>query len=386
MKKSPNIKRLAWFNFFSSFRLYGVVAVIYFAQITGSYALGVSIYSIVNIARAAFEVPTGILSDKVGRSISLRLGALASLLSVACYALGQNYAILAVGAVLEGLCWAFFSGNNNALLYESLSEHGDQDRYHEALGRAHSALELAGFIASILGGLIAFVSFGALLWLSLIPQIIALILSLGFRDPSIPREAAQSLLLHLKEALTHYRSNWRLRTLSLAEIIGIGMGEAAWQLQAAFYNTLLPVWAVGIMISLNFLTSTISFRLSGRLIDRFKALNLLIFGEVYSRPLIFLALIHPTVFSPLLMASASMMYGPSVVAHNTLLQREFTDAQRATMASINSLAGGIFFALCAIVLGTLADHLGLPTTLLISQIGMLPLIVLYLRVYHHRNT
>ncbi|MBK8022520.1 MAG: MFS transporter [Chloroflexi bacterium] len=381
MKRSANLRLLSWFNFFSFLRLYGVVAVIYFAQITGSYALALSIYSIANIARAAFEIPTGIISDKLGRSICLRLGALASVLSVACYAIGQDYAILVIGAVLEGACLAFFSGNNDALLYESLAEHGQEVRYPEALGRARSAMELAGFLASILGGLIASVSFGVLMGLSMMPQLIALALSFGFRDATVHRRTPENVLFHLKEALSYYMSNWRLRTLSLAEIIGVGMGDAAWSLQAAFYNMLLPIWAVGVMISLNYLASTISFRLSGRLIERFKALNLLLFSAIYSRVLAFIALISPTVFSPLLMASASVTYGPSVVAGNTLLQAEFTDRQRATMASINSLAGGFFFAVMAVLLGAYADRFGTAHALLIAQVLQLPLIGLYWQVF-----
>jgi MFS family permease len=381
LKRLTNLRLLSWFNFFSSFRLYGVVAVIYFRQITGSYALGLSIYAIANIARAAFEIPTGIYSDKLGRSICLRLGALVSVLSVACYAIGQHYAILVIGAVLEGACWAFFSGNTDALLYESLAEHSEQDRYHDALGRVNSALELAGFLASVLGGLIASVSFGVLLWLSVIPQMVALAISTGFRDPAIHRETSESIVFHLKEALSYYVSNWRLRTLSLAQIISVGVGEAAWSLQAAFYNTLLPVWAVGVMISLNYLASIISFRLSGRLIDRFKALNLLLFSTIYSRVLGFIALLYPTVLSPLLMATASVTYGPTVVAQNTLLQTEFNDKQRATMASINSLAGGCFFAVFAIFLGACADRFGTANALLITQVCLLSLVGLYWRVF-----
>lgn len=54
-----------------------------------------------------------------------------------------------------------------------------------------------------------------------------------------------SVYLHLKDAFTHYKHNSRLRNLSLASVVGYGVGEATWSLQAAFYNTVLPVWAVG---------------------------------------------------------------------------------------------------------------------------------------------
>ena len=164
------------------------------------------------------------------------------------------------------------------------------------------------------------------------------------------------------------------------------IGESSWSLQSAFYNTVLPIWAVGFVMSLNFLISTISFRLSGKIINKFKALNLLIYQEIYSRIICIIALVYPTVISPFLMASASIVYGPGVIAQNTLLQREFTDKQRATMESINSLVGSCFFAIFAVVLGVVADNLGATKAMLFGQICLIPIVFLYLNVYRtNRN-
>src|SRR5438034_57985 len=110
-----NLRLLSWFNFFFNFRLYSGVASIYFAAITHSYALAISIFSIAQIAQALFEVPTGIYSDRLGRRKCLIIGAGASVGSILCYAVGQGYALLALGAVFEGACRALFSGNNDAL-------------------------------------------------------------------------------------------------------------------------------------------------------------------------------------------------------------------------------------------------------------------------------
>ncbi|MDP3733336.1 MAG: hypothetical protein Q8Q91_02225, partial [Candidatus Daviesbacteria bacterium] len=72
-----NIRLLTWFNFFTDFKLYGPLAIIYFSQVTGSYGLGTSIFSVVMLSSALFEIPTGILSDFLGRKKTLTLGALA---------------------------------------------------------------------------------------------------------------------------------------------------------------------------------------------------------------------------------------------------------------------------------------------------------------------
>jgi hypothetical protein len=45
-----NFKILRWYNFFYDFRPYEAIAIIYYAQITGSYALGLTVFSIASIA------------------------------------------------------------------------------------------------------------------------------------------------------------------------------------------------------------------------------------------------------------------------------------------------------------------------------------------------
>ena len=56
-----------------------------------------------------------------------------------------------------------------------------------------------------------------------------------------------------------------------------------------------------------------------------------------------------SVISPLLMSSTSLSYGVATVAENGLMQKEFTSHQRATMGSLNSLAGSLLFGAAAIV-------------------------------------
>jgi MFS family permease len=88
MRSKQNITLLAWHNFFTDFKLYSAVAILYFTHVTGSLALGMSIFSIASIADAVFEVPTGILSDMVGRKNTIVLGSLASIAYAVCYAVG----------------------------------------------------------------------------------------------------------------------------------------------------------------------------------------------------------------------------------------------------------------------------------------------------------
>lgn len=363
-----------------NFRLYYGVAVVYFAQITQSYALALSIFSVVQLAQALGEVPLGYISDKWGRNICLKVGAHASLISVLFFAVGHNYWLLVVGAIFEGITRSAFSGNNDALLYEALAECKQEKRYAQEFGTVSSWLEGSGFIGTVLGSFIALYSVPLLFRLSVIPQVFAVMISWFIAEPKTVKEPILSLLTHLKTALKTYRHSLKIRYISLASILSVAIGGSTWWFQGVFYNQFLPAWVSSLVLSLNFLTSSISFRLSGWLIVKYKAMKVLIYQEIYSRALYLIALILPSVASPLLMALASVSYGPCTVAQSMLLQQEFTNTQRATMSSVNSLLGNILFAVVSIGLGFLADLFGATKAILVAQLCFVSVVFLYLKL------
>jgi MFS family permease len=129
MTVERNIRLLKWFNFWGDFRPYGPIAILYYSQITGSYALGMSVFSAAMLAQSFFEVPTGVLSDMVGRKKTVVYGAAAGIFALIFYAIGGTYLALLVGAIFEGLGRAFYSGNNDALLYDTLAEMGKRETF-----------------------------------------------------------------------------------------------------------------------------------------------------------------------------------------------------------------------------------------------------------------
>lgn len=379
LKKYGNVKLLSLFYVCYNFRLYSVLAVIYFYQITHSYTLALSIFSITQVSQSLFELPFGYYSDKYGRSNCLRTGALASLLSVVFYAIGQNYWFLVIGAIFEGINYAAFSGNNDALLYETLQEAGKKDDYHHEYGKMNSWLELSGFLSVFIGGLFASRSLSILFAMSILPKILATLISLGFENPKVKREKVESITHHFRNSWLIYKNNLKVRLLSLADIIGY-IGGVTWNFQSAFYNLFLPTWATSMVMSINYFTSFVSFRLSGKLIHRYQAMKVLFYSEIYCRVLVLIAFIFPSIASPFIIATASTTYGPSVVAKSTILQNEFTNDQRATMTSINSFVGNLIYSISAIFVGMAADKFGVAKSLLVVQLLMVSISLIYYKL------
>lgn len=369
MDYSRNIKILTWQGFFIGFSLWSPIAAIYFSKVSGSFVLGLSIFSIANLSGAIFEVPTGIFSDKIGRKYTTMLGGLAYVISGIFYAVGLNYWWLVLGAILGGLGRSFYSGNNDALLYDSLNKSERKEELEKWMGHIGAAEQWALGASALLGGIMAAqFSFGLVMWLSVIPLFLCFFTSWWLVDVMGIKRSEANIYSHLKEALINFKVNKKLRLLSLSSIVGFGLGEAGFQFNNVFVAGIWPLWAIGVARMLSNMGAAIGFGWSGKIVKRFKAANILIFEQISSKIITFAALLFPTIASPALMSTTSIMYGPSMVAENSLFQKEFSDKQRATMGSLNSLGKSLFFALSALFLGWVADKTSPRMALFAGQI------------------
>ena len=378
-----NIALLGIFNFCCDFRIYAPIAVVYFAHVTGSYALAVLLFSIAKIASTALEVPTGIVSDRVGRKLTIIAGQLASIVSIACYALAGDFRMLAVGAAFEGLAFSCFSGNNEALLYDTLKDENRHDQYADYQGRVSSMFQIALATSAALAA-VALLGFGMrlLFLLSVIPQVVGLVVAFLFHEPAQhDRRFETNLFAHLTDAFVAFARNARLRDLSVASILGFAIGEANHMFYPAFFALLWPSWALGIAGFLTHGFAALGFRAAGRSIRRFGELRVLVWSSVASKVLVLGAVAIPNATSPAVSSLASLLFGPNVIAQGSLMQKGFTDAQRATMASLIAFGGNLLFALVVYALGALADRVGPRYALLTAEILAISVPLLYWRLY-----
>jgi len=379
-----NVRLLSVFNLCLDFRVYAPIAVVYFAHVTGSYALAVLVFSLAKIASTVFEVPTGVFSDFAGRKVTLIVGQVASVASIASYAVADGFAVLAVGAVFEGLAFSCFSGNNEALLYDTLKQEDAHAHYAEYQGRVSSMFQIALAVSALLAAAILSRSGMRMLFvLSLIPQLAALVVTFFFREPAQhDRRFEANVFSHIGEAFDGFLRDARLRDLSIASILGFAIGEAKHMFYPAFFALLWPAWALGVAGMLVHAFAAIGFRAAGRLIERFREFPVLLWSNIASIVCGVGAVAIPTVGSPVVSSLASFPFGPSVVAQGSLMQKAFSDAQRATMGSLIALGGNLLFAMAVYAIGVLADRIGPRYALLVAEILSISVTLLYWRLYH----
>ncbi len=382
-----NIRLLSLFNFFTDFKFHSAVLIIYFARVTGSYVLATSLFSAVMLSSALFEIPTGIYSDIIGRKKTVILGALTATLSAVLYAAGHSYWPLFAGAILEGLSRAWYSGNNDALLYDSVRESGKSETFAHHLGRTSSMFQLALMFGAVIGSILAQWSFSLIMWLSVIPQVICFGISFYLRNPQHIVKGEANIFSHIKISAFHLWNNKRLKLLTLQDIFQFGFGEPAFQFNSAFIATIWPIWAIGFSKMLSYGTAFISYWFSGKIIKKLGEYNTLIYANIFSRIINSVAYAVPTVVSPVLTGMTGIWYGANEVSKNVLMQQEYTQEQRATLSSISAFLGNIFFSLFAPILGLFADSFGPAKAMIMVQFCMLSVLVINIKLKyeHSRN-
>ncbi|MEU9829085.1 MFS transporter [Micromonospora chersina] len=375
---SRNVRLLGWFNFLGDFRMYGPIMVIYFAQVTGSYTTAASLLALKKLSSAAFEVPTGVLSDRLGRRGTMIAGAVVMVAAHLGYAGASGYGLLLAAVVLEGLATALWSGNNDALLYDTLLGADREEEFPRHSGRVNSMFQLALALAAATGGVVAGAwSLRAVVVLSVVPQVLCVLVAVRVREPRVHGPLRSNLLAHLGSALRGIRRNPVLRRMTLVSALRYS-SESAAQLSPVFVAGL---WALGLWRTFGHGVAFVGFRVSGGVIGRVGATRTLLFGELFDNVANVVALVRPTVFSPVLLGSPA--YGLSTIAQQTLLQREFTDRERATMGSLGSLLGSVLYALVAVGVGLVADRWGIVAALLAIQAVALVALPLAWSVHAH---
>ncbi len=376
-----NIYLLSLFNFLIGLTFFAPIAVIYFAKVSGSYMLGTAIFGVIMLSAALFEIPTGILSDRVGRKHTFILGSVARITGFIFYAIGQSFWFLVVGALFEGLSKAFYSGNSEAFLYDTLLDYGKENEYREHLGKTN-AQEFNGLtIASVIGGFIANISFSYVMWLSVLTQIGLLIVNLLFTEPKSHKKEESNTYVHLREALVLFIKNKKLRLLSLAAILNNSFDELAYQFRGAFFQTIWPIWALGFANLISNLTAAAGFYCSGKITKKIKSEAVKLWQSITSQCISLISLVFPTPASPAIMSCTSFLYGVGYVAESDLRHKEYTNHQRATMSSFVSLGRSIGAAIMSVILGKTADIIGPRNALLCITLLAFSVTYMYWIIY-----
>ena len=187
-----------------------------------------------------FEIPSGILADRLGRKWLLIVSAILSVLEFVILIYANSFTVFVIVTFMAGISGACSSGAFNALLYDSLLSANKQSTFQKILGSINAIDFLAALIAALSGSVLAnFYGFELNYILSAMSMFVALAFTLSLKEPpkvkcevldGVDKEGFAS---YFKGAVAFYKNNPRVAFMVInAMAIGacINYLDEFWQL------------------------------------------------------------------------------------------------------------------------------------------------------------
>jgi len=183
------------------------------------------------------EVPTGVLADRFGRKKLIVLAALLGCLEFLILLYAQTFWHFAFVVVLAGIATAASSGAVNALLYDSLRQHDQEESFERKLGRLNAIDFGAAVLAALSGGWLAGrYDLELNYWLSLAGAAVGFCFALLLVEPPASAAAPHEtipLRRYVSESVRFFRTRGDVRlVLAAAMLIGAATDfvDEFWQL------------------------------------------------------------------------------------------------------------------------------------------------------------
>jgi len=325
--------------------------------------------AIYSLGVACMEIPSGYMADMIGRRTSLILGSVLGTLGFVLYSLSSSFGHFLAAEIILGLGASFISGSDSALLYDSLTETGDQHRYLQYEGRITALGNLAETTAAVCGGLIAaMISYRAVYGAQAFIAAIAIPASLLLVEPKREKLALQPSFNQIIRICHHSLFiNLKLSAaILLSAVIGTATLCMAWTCQVYFVHkgldetSITPIWVI-----LNLIVAIVS-AYSHKLISMIGT----------GRAIILIVLLIPTGY--ILLGATSLIPGLITLlvfyfirGYATPLLKDLTNMYcdstiRATVLSIRSLLIRTGFAVLGPLIGIGSRHASLSLSLIFT--------------------
>ncbi|PRB03973.1 MFS transporter [Microbacterium sp. MYb64] len=350
-----------------------------------------SILAIQGFVALALELPTGALSDTLGRRPVLAASGVLAVAASVLFLLADSYALFAVSLLLQGIFRVLDSGSLEAWFVDAVHEHDPQAEVAHSLAKAGTVLGVAIAGGALLGGLlVAWHPLSALSALVL-PLIVAIGLYAGYtvlvvvlvRDT--PREGAAPAhalptMLHAARQTPRTIVDGLRRAATSRVLAGLVLVEVFWSVAMIGFETLTPVQLEGMLggeaaaaavfgpasaaaWGLFAVGSLLASRLSGVIGVTWTAILSRILNGAF---VVVMGLSSGVVGLLIGYGLTYLAHGAAGPMHSALLHREADRSTRATVLSLNSMVSGGAYSIGLLVLTAFAGATSAATATVVA--------------------
>jgi MFS family permease len=364
-----NIWKYYLYNFFYLFLLLEPVLFIYFIKnLSFNLTQMMTVAAVFTFLTGIFEIPTGVVGDKLGYKKTLFLGAIVTLIGVGGYAMANNFYQILIAEVFWALGFSFNSGTCDSFLYDTLKNLKREKEFNKINGRATAIFWLGLATSAIFGGLLAKVNLALPIKLSFIPLIIPIFIVLSLKEPK--RKLKKSThLQHIVESLKYAFSHKKLRFMIFYGIIIFLIIEGIYNFFQPFMDQVgINIAFFGFIFGFGFLMSGTGALISHK-VEKFLGEKKLLYSIYFIVfiTLLFLSFVNSlwVLIGILIMLILDGIQGPAIADY---LNKNIESHNRATVNSVSNLTRTVSLAIAFPILGRIGDLYGINRVFLVGAI------------------
>ncbi|MCA0972325.1 MFS transporter [Halobacillus litoralis] len=278
---SHNIRLLFWAEIFGSVRfLQPVLTLFYFARGLDE-SLILVVLTCFSVGVLVGEIPTGVVADRFGAKRAFLIGSFTAIIAYSLFYVAFDPWVFFLSSFLTGFAATFFSGADEALIYESLKLSEEEHLMDRAMGQIGSATFIVSIIAVLIGAFIAQdltePQFRLLITLTLVFMTIQFVLLWFIKNPSTQGGYTKPVIQQVTDGIKAIRRTpqvlWMFINITLV-FIPVGAVFAQFD-QKLLVDAGLPVFWIGLVYAIASMIGFVASRSIGWMTARFNRVRLL---------------------------------------------------------------------------------------------------------------
>ena len=274
MKYKKNILLDHFHTFFRSFNVTQAMWLIFL------YNRGFNIFEIAlfegifHVTSVLFEIPTGAIADMFGRKISRVIGVLFFFAYIAIIISTDSFGFVALGFIFCSLSYVFESGAAEAIVYDTLNELEQENKFMKFMGTKEVIYQVSGFLAMLVGGTIALLGYEMNFYVTGGFFLVALFMILAMKEVPMHNQERISIKKQVKKQfVVSFKTVFQNKRLFLLIIVGALMTAPTTTVfffyQIYFDFNGVPIYLITIYIGLHSGASAIGGIFASRLENKF---------------------------------------------------------------------------------------------------------------------
>ncbi|MCX6815267.1 MAG: MFS transporter [Candidatus Aenigmarchaeota archaeon] len=361
-----NIPKYYLYSFFGLLNFFGPIYILFFQAYSLSLTQIMLFMTVYGVVEIIFEVPTGVISDYMGRKKTMIVGAFFIFLEPLTIVVGHEYWHFIMAYVFLGIGSALLSGTDESIVYDSMIQMRKKRDYKKIYGTYIMFGQIGLIISALVGSYLFEINSKLPYAATAVALFIVVLITMTFVEPK-RKMPSKKLYKHMRESIGALRNSRLAYLVTFSILISMGI-VLSWFFVQPYYKLVgLRPEQFGVALAVGYIIAAIVARNAHKIEKRLGAKSLIAMPA-----LIVIGYLLLSQFSFLLafvfFYIISFAQGFSYPILNDYINSHIKSHNRATVLSMNSMIGNVVLAVVAPVMGYIADVYSVQATLLLIAV------------------